>query len=288
MTNLLQQLFNTLSLASIYVLVAVGLTIIFGLSQIVNFAYGDLMTVGAYAVFVVAPSGAIAFLWGFWFAAAFVGLACFLLERLLFQWTLIRPVNGFLISLGLVQIIENAIAAKYTANPVAVQSATNTVWSVDGVDISADRVIIILGTVAILAVLMFYLGHTREGLAIRAVSSDREAAALMGAPVKKLVTRVFTIGGVIAGMGGAFISLINPITPFIGAELILKGFVVALVGGLGSVRGALIGAAVLAAAETAFVMINLSSWLDPLEFGLAILLLLLRPQGLVRGVAHSL
>lgn len=288
MVNLGQQIFNALSSASVYALVAIGLSIVFGLSRIVNIAYGDFLTLGAYVVFVVAPGGGIAFVWGFGAAAVAIGVLTVILERLLFRRTLVRPVNGFLISLGLVQIIENGLAYKYTDNAVTVSPANSTVWNLGGVLVSADRVIIVAGTVVMIIALIWFLDHTRTGLMIRAVATDRETAALMGAPVTRIIAGVFALGGVLAGMGGAFVALLEPPTPLLGAELVLKGFVVALVGGLGSVRGALLGAVALGVVETVLITIGLTPWLDAIEFAAVILLLVFRPQGLIGGVEHAI
>lgn len=288
MTEIVQQLINTLSVASAYTLVAVGLTVVFGLSQIVNFAYGDLLTVGAYIVFATAAAGGIAFVWGFGFAMVGVAVICLLLERLVFRWTLIRPINGFLVSLGLVQVIQSVLSYKYTDNPVTVRPASAKVWKVGSVYLSAAQLIVILGTLVLLVALMWYFDHTRTGVAIRAASADNEAAALMGAPVSRLISGTFVLGGLLAGAGGAFIALLRPLTPTTGAELILKGFAIALVGGLGNIRGAFVGAAFLAVVETVLVTVGLTTWLDPLEFSLIILVLLIRPQGLLRGIAHAI
>lgn len=288
MSELLQQCFNVLSSASVYALVAIGLSVIFGLSGIINIAYGDFMTLGAYVVFVVAPGGAIAFIWGFGAAALTIGVLSIVLERVLFRWTLIRPVNGFLVSLGLSQIIENGVAYHWGQNSVTVAPADAANWTVGSVIMSADRVIIIAGTIVLVVTLILFLDRTRTGTAIRAVAADREAAALMGIPVTRLVTGVFALGGVIAGIGGGFVALLEPPYPLLGAELVLKGFVVALVGGLGSVRGAVIGAILLALIETVLVTVGLAGWTDAIEFGAVILLLIIRPQGLVRGLAHSM
>ena len=288
MSELLQQCFNVLSSASVYALVAIGLSVIFGLSGIINIAYGDFMTLGAYVVFVVAPGGAIAFIWGFGAAALTIGVLSIVLERVLFRWTLIRPVNGFLVSLGLSQIIENGVAYHWGQNSVTVAPADAANWTVGSVIMSADRVIIIAGTIVLVVALILFLDRTRTGTAIRAVAADREAAALMGIPVTRLVTGVFALGGVIAGIGGGFVALLEPPYPLLGAELVLKGFVVALVGGLGSVRGAVIGAILLALIETVLVTVGLAGWTDAIEFGAVILLLIIRPQGLVRGLAHSM
>jgi branched-chain amino acid transport system permease protein len=286
--QLLQQGFNVLSSASVYALVAIGLSVIFGLSGIINIAYGDFMTLGAYVVFVVAPGGAIAFIWGFAASAVAVGVLSIVLERVLFRWTLIRPVNGFLVSLGLSQIIENGVAWHFGQDSVTVAPADSANWAVGGLIMSADRVIIIVGTVVLVVALIFFLDRTQTGTAIRAIAADREAAALMGIPVTRLVTAVFALGGVIAGLGGGFVALLQPPYPLLGSELVLKGFVVALVGGLGSVRGAVIGALLLALIETVLVSAGLSGWTDVIEFGAVILLLIIRPQGLARGLAHSM
>jgi branched-chain amino acid transport system permease protein len=286
--QLLQQGFNVLSSASIYALVAIGLSVIFGLSGIINIAYGDFMTLGAYVVFVVAPGGAIAFVWGFAASAVAVAVLSIAVERALFRWTVIRPVNGFLVSLGLSQIIENGVAWHFGQDSVTVAPADSANWTLGGVVMSADRVIIILGTVVLVVGLILFLDRTQTGTAIRAIAADREAAALMGIPVTRLVTGVFALGGLIAGLGGGFVALLQPPYPLLGAELVLKGFVVALVGGLGSVRGAVIGAVLLAFIETVLVTAGLAGWLDVIEFGAVILLLIIRPQGLARGLAHSM
>lgn len=288
MTELVQQLLNTLSVASAYTLVAVGLTIVFGLSQIVNFAYGDFLTVGGYIVFAVASAGGIAFVYGFGLAMVGVALLCLLLERVVFRWTLTRPINGFLVSLGLVQVIQSALSWKYTDNPVRVKPASVKVWKIGSVYVSASQAIVFFGTVVLLVALVAYFDHTRHGTAIRAAAADNEAAALMGAPVSRLISSTFALGGMLAGAGGAFIALLQPLTPTSGAVLILKGFAIALVGGLGNIKGAFVGAAFLAVVETTFVTAGMSTWLDPIEFGLIILVLLARPQGLLRGMAHAL
>ena len=209
MTEFFQQAFNAASSASVYLLVAVGLTIMFGLSRLINIAYGDFMTLGAYIVFIVAAGGGLTFILGF--AVAIFALAAInvILYQLLFKRTMPRPITGFLISLGLVQIIENGLNWHYNGRPIIVQGASNTVWVLGGVDITVDRVIIIIGTILIAASLIFFLDFTRTGLAIRAIATDREAAALMGVPVTKLVGLVFLIGGLLAGVGGAFIALLS-------------------------------------------------------------------------------
>ena len=293
MTEVIQQAFNAASSASVYLLLAVGLTIVFGLSRILNIAYGDFATLGAYIIFIVAPGGAIAFVWGFGVAAIVMAVLFVIFERLLFRRTLSRPVNGFLIALGLVQIIEYGLQWKYTDNPVIIKPASPTLWVIGGVDISVDRVIVIAGTIATSS-LRSSRSSTRPepGLAvIRAIAHDREVAALDGCPGDQArFDRLRVIGGLLAGAGGAFTALLQAPTPQLGAELVLKkaSSSPSSTWPRQCVRGAVAGAVMLATTEAVLIGVNLTSWLDALEFGAVIVLLLWRPLGLLGGVAHSM
>ena len=280
----LQQVFNTLSSASVYALLAVGVTLVFGLTRIVNFAHGDLLTVGSYTLFLVAPGGAVLFLVGLPAAIVAVAVLSVVLERLLFRHTLVEPIRGFLVSLGLIQIIESALSYGFTASPRTVEPAVDRVWTFAGINMPVDRVIVIVGTILVFLALTYYLERTKAGLVIRAVAIDAETAGLMGAPVTKVIAGTFALGGMLAGAGGAFGALLAPVTPFLGYGLILKGFAVALIGGLGSVRGAVLGAVILAALETVVISVGLSTWVSFLGFALMIALLVVRPRGLLRGV----
>ena len=280
----LQQAFNTLSSASVYALLAVGVTLVFGLTRIVNFAHGDLLTVGSYTLFLVAPGGAVTFLFGLPAAIVAVAVLAVVLERLLFRHTLVEPIRGFLVSLGLIQIIESGLSYAFTASPRTVEPAVDRVWTVAGINMPVDRVIVIVGTIAVFAALTWYLERTKAGLVIRAVAIDAETAGLMGAPVTRVIAGTFALGGMLAGAGGAFGALLAPVTPFLGYGLILKGFAVALIGGLGMGRGAVLGGVLLAAVQGSVRSAGLSTWVSFLGFALMIGLLIVRPRGLLRGV----
>src|SRR3569833_2301640 len=279
-----QQLFNAVSSASVFALLAVGVTLVFGLTRIVNFAHGNFLTVGSYMLLLAAPGGAFMFLVGLPVAIVAVAVLAVVLDRLLFRHLLVQPIRGILVSLGLIQLIESSLAIIFTASPHTVQAAVPAVLDVGGVRMPVDRLIVIGGTLVIFLALYIYLERTRIGLMIRAVAVDSETAGLMGAPVTAAIAGVFALGGALAGAGGAFAALLSPITPFLGFGLILKGFAVALIGGLGNVRGALLGALILAAVETTVIALGFGTWVSVLEFAVMILLLVLRPQGLLRGV----
>jgi branched-chain amino acid transport system permease protein len=224
------------------------------------------------------------FLLGLPAAIVAVAVLSVVLERLLFRHTLVEPIRGFLVSLGLIQIIESALSYGFTASPRTVEPAVDRVWTFAGINMPVDRVIVIVGTILVFLALTYYLERTKAGLVIRAVAIDAETAGLMGAPVTKVIAGTFALGGMLAGAGGAFGALLAPVTPFLGYGLILKGFAVALIGGLGSVRGAVLGAVILAALETVVISVGLSTWVSFLGFALMIALLVVRPRGLLRGV----
>ena len=284
----LQQAFNGLSVASIYMLVAVGITLVFGLTGIVNFAHGELMMLGAYAVLVVAPQGGPIFVIGLVAALAFVGLVSFALERGLFRYTLKRPVNGFLVSLGLILVIQNMLIEFWTITQKNVSPMFSTIWRYGDLRISSQRVFIIVVTAIIFTAFGLALRYSKVGVALRATALDRETATLMGIPVPRMIMLTFVGGGMLAATGGAFLATIYPISPMMGSTYVVKGFAVAIVGGLGNVGGAMIAAFLLGMAEAANAAFGFGEWTDAVSFALMILMLLLRPQGILRGTEAAI
>ena len=251
-----------------------------------------MLSLGSYLAFLVAPSLAISFIWGFGFSLLTMGVFYMLLERLVFRRTYALPVNGFLVSLGIAQVIEDALQWLFQHHRTRAKLPFPGVLHVKNLYLPYDSFLVIGGTLVVLVALTVYLERTRAGLAIRAIANDGEQAGLMGVPVAKYVAGVFFIGGMLAGAGGSFVSLLGPSSPTSGSSFLLQGLLCALVGGLGSVRGALIGAFVVATFEAVviwtLVWIQLASWIDVIEFGFAIILLMFRPQGIVGGVTTPL
>ena len=283
LTTFAQQVFNGLSTASIYALIAVGITLTFGLTRLVNFAHGEIVAVGAYAVFFLAPKGGASFIVGLIGAVLVTGVLSFVLERGLFRFTLDTPVNGFLVSLGLILIIQNALVAKWTINPKHADPFLSTIWEIGGVRIGAIRVIVIIVTVATFALLSWVFTHTWFGMAARAASMDREMLSLTGVPVARVITSTFVLGGMLAGLAGAFIAELNDITPLIGFRYVLKAFAVAIVGGLGNVKGAIYASLIFAMGEAMAIGLGLGAWVEAMVFGGLVAMVLIRPQGLLRG-----
>ena len=289
----LQQVLNGLSIASVIALVAVGITMIFGLTRIVNFAHGELLMVGGYAVWWIVTNAGIGgerfglYIVGFVIAVLLVGAFGFTLERGLFRFTLDSPINGFIVSIGLIIILQHFVADIFTSEQQAIQKPIETVWDVGGVRVSAMRIFVIGATAALVVGLYLGINKSRWGRALRASAADRDTAALMGIPVRRYIMLVFFAGSAIAGLGGALLIGLFPITPFIGSSFVIKGFAVAIIGGLGNVTGAVIAAILLGLLESMSAGYFAPGWVNAYAFGLMIVILLVRPQGLLRGSADA-
>jgi branched-chain amino acid transport system permease protein len=280
----LQQLINSLSVASVIILIGIGITLIFGLTGIINFAHGEFLMVGGMTTWLVVSHGGD-FLLGAVAAAAVVGALGFVLERSLFRLTLDRPMNGFIISLGLIVVLQHVVIRFWNSYQKAIPQPLANVWEIGGVRIVAMRAAVVLVTAAVVAVTFFAISRSRYGLALRASVADQETAALMGVPVRRYVTGVFIYGSALAGLGGALMIALFPITPFIGSVVVVRGFAVALIGGLGNVAGAVLAGLVLGLMDGLSAGYGLPEWTEAYSFALMILILLLRPQGLLGGTA---
>lgn len=282
LTEFFQQLFNGLMISGVYALVALGITVIFGLTGIVKFSVGELLTLGAFLTFAFWEGGATFFL-AVPLAAIAVGGFALLLERGAFRFTLDQPINGFIVSLGLILVLQNVIIEVWTTDPRALQPPFTQVWEVGGVRMAVQRWFVVWVAVGLIAALFLVLRYTKYGRAMRACAEDRDAAALMGIPVSLVIAGTFALGGALAATAGGLLAALFAINPFLGSQYLLKGFAVALVGGLGNIEGAVIAAVLVGMTETMAVAYLAGEWRDAYTFGLMILILLWRPTGLFKA-----
>lgn len=278
----LQQILNSLSVASVIILIGIGITIIFGLTGIINFAHGEFLMVGGMVTWALVSSNVNFFL-ALLIAAGAVALLGLVLERGIFRFTLERPMNGFIVSLGLTVVLQHVVIRIWNSYQKSIPDPVGVVWQVGDVRIVAMRVVVVAITVLAVAVTFFAITRSRYGLALRASVSDQETAALMGIPVRRYVTAVFLYGSGLAGLGGALLVSLFPITPFIGSDFVVKGFAVALIGGLGNVAGAVFAGVLLGLVDGLSAGYGLPQWTDAYSFALMIIILLIRPQGLLGG-----
>lgn len=280
----IQQILNGLSIASVITLIAVGVTLIFGLTGIINFAHGEFLMIGSIVTWLAVSHG-MPFAVALALAVVAVALMGFLLERGLFRFTLERPTNGFIVSLGLIVLLQHVVILFWDPNQKSIPRPLTTVWEIGGVRVASVRLMVILVTIAVVTATFLMVSRSRYGRALRASVEDRDTAALMGIPVRRYITGVFVLGSALAGLGGALLIALFPITPFTGGTMVMKGFAVALIGGLGSLTGAVAAGLILGIVEGFSAGYGFSQWTDAYSFALMILVLLFRPHGLFGGTA---
>jgi branched-chain amino acid transport system permease protein len=189
------------------------------------------------------------------------------------------------VSLGLIVVLQHIVIFFYDPNQKSIPRPLAGIWDVAGVRIASVRVMVILVTIAVVAMTFVMVTRSRYGRALRAAVDDRDTAALMGIPVRRYVTGVFVLGSALAGLGGALLIALFPITPFTGGTMVMKGFAVALIGGLGNLTGAVVAGLILGIVEGFSAGYGFSEWTDAYSFALMILVLLLRPNGLFGGTS---
>jgi branched-chain amino acid transport system permease protein len=277
--TLLQQLVNGMALASVYALLAVGITLVFGLTSIVNFAHGEFLVVGA-LIAASAIGAGVPFVLACVIAAAATAAIGFAVERFLFRPIASEPIRGFIVSLGLIIAMQHICLKIWGSEQRAIDAPLQQILSFGEVRISAMRIAVTVATIVILAIFLWLLARSRWGRALRAVAIDRETAATVGVPVKRYVAATFVVGSALAGLGGALLLSLFPMSPFSGGSYTIKGFAVAIVGGLGSVSGAVMAAVILGMIEAIASGYLSPSWSNAYAFGAMILVLLVRPGGL--------
>jgi branched-chain amino acid transport system permease protein len=282
MQILIQQLVNSLSVASVTILIGIGITLIFGLAGIVNFAHGEFLMVGGMVTWFLVSAGMNFFL-ALFGAMIVVGALGFIVERGLFRFTLDRPMNGFIMSIGLSVILQHVVIRMFNEVQKTIPDPVGQVWVIGGVNIIAMRAIVVAITAIVVAVTYFGISRSRYGIALRASIADQDTAALMGIPVRKYVTGVFIYGSLLAGLGGALMIALFPITPFTGSVVIIRGFAVSLIGGLGNVGGAVVGGLLLGLVDGLSAGYGSPEWTDAYSLVLMIGVLIIRPQGLLGG-----
>ena len=284
----LQQLVNALSLGSIYALIALGYTMVYGIVKLINFAHGDILMIGAYAgYFVLASNGAspismaIAFIVSMT-VCAILGLS---IERFAYKPLRSAPrLNSLITAIAVSLILQNGMRVLpfVGPNPREFIGITSKMINVGSVQISNIQLIVIVFSAILMGILYYIIGYTKTGKALRAVSFDMNVAGLMGISVNKTISFTFALGSVLAAAGGILYASAYPqIEPTMGAMPGLKAFVAAVLGGIGSVPGAVLGAFILAVAETFTKGFLSSQFADAISFTILILILLIKPSGIL-------
>jgi branched-chain amino acid transport system permease protein len=247
------------------------------------------MTLGSYVALTVMTQigGWLGLVIALVAAGAALGVLGIVMETGLFRHTIKRPINGFVVSLGLILVIENGIALHWGTNPETVNVPISTSVTLGGLSVPTIRLIVLATALVLSSVFYLFLTRTRIGTALRCCQLDRDTAALMGINVPRMQTMAFAAGSVLAGAGGALLATIYTFTPFFGETVVVKGFVIALAGGLGNVAGAFWAALLFGICESLSVQIGLGAWSTAIAFAFIVVLLMVRPSGLLSGARGS-
>jgi branched-chain amino acid transport system permease protein len=278
-----QSLISGVLIGGVYALIGIGLTIIFGVMRVINFAHGDIMMIGMYLTYTLFSMAGIDPFVSIVITIPLMFLFGGLLQKMFINRVLgALPQNQILLTIGLGLIMSNTMMFIYTSDyKILSTSYSSSSVSILGISVSMPLAISFVITAAITAALYWFLLKTDTGQAIRATAQDREAAQLMGINVRKMSIIAFGMGSALAGTAGALISPTYYIFPQIGSMFTLKAFVITVLGGMGSIIGATIGGVIIGVAESMGAVYISSGWKDVIVFVLFLLVLLFKPSGLL-------
>lgn len=279
----LSQLINGLQLGSIYALVALGYSMVYGIILLLNFAHGDVIMIGSYIALLTIGAGVHPAL-----AVVITILGCVALsvviEKVAYRPLRSAPRISLLITaIGVSLLLQNLAQLIFTADTRAFPNTAiipNLSYSIGGLSLSLSTIVTLAVSVGSMIALTVLVQKTRIGTAMRAVSEDTGAAQLMGININNVITFTFAIGSALAGIGAVLYCCRYPIVnPTMGSQLGLKAFVAAVLGGIGSIPGAVIGGFAIGLAEVLVTALGLSAWTDAVVFGILIVVLLIKPTG---------
>ncbi|HEY67599.1 MAG TPA: branched-chain amino acid ABC transporter permease [Thermoflexia bacterium] len=279
---LAQAFVSGIMLGGVFALIAIGLTLIWGVMGIINFAHGEFLMVGMYiAYFLAARTGLDPY-----FTILVTVPALFLIGAGIFRVN-IQPVlkdpvmNQILLTVGLMLVLQNLALVLFTATPLSLDNPYNKmIFNVGPVVIPLSNLLGFVGSLLGVAILWWFLRYTDMGRAIRAASQNREAATLMGIDVRRTYLVAFGIGSACVGLAASLMIPFYYVAPLVGAFLGLVAFIVVILGGMGNVLGALVGGLIIGLTETMGAAILPGSLSRVLTFAIFILVLLFRPQGI--------
>ena len=287
MTYVLQQLLNALQVGSIYALIALGYTMVYGILTMINFAHGDLFMVGAFLCFFAAVSLHLPFVPVLVFSMIGVAFLGVVIERFAYKPLRQAPrVSAIITALGVGLFLENFTLALNPYPKQIPQLLENTTWTFFGLSVSSLQVFVIILSLVLMWILDMIVRRTMVGMAMRAISWDKTVVPLMGVPVNLIISITFAIGTSLGGAAGVMYGLAYPvIDPYMGIMVGWKAFIAAVVGGIGNIRGAMIGGYILATVEIMVVAFLPSTYRDFIAFVLLLVLLIFRPYGIL-GKPH--
>ena len=279
-----QQLVNGVQIGSVYALVAIGYTMVYGIAKMINFAHGDIIMVGSYVALLFFQSSGLP-VWGVIAATAAVSAVLGVtIERLAY-----KPLRGgsrmsaLITTIGVSLMLQNGFLLIFGSSPKPFPNHfTGEGFTLGGVTVSRLTAITLVVTVVLMVLLTLFVNRTRVGKAMRAVSEYQGAAQLMGINIDTSISITFAIGSALAAVAAVLYSSTYPlITPYMGSMLGLRAFIAAVIGGIGVIPGAMIGGFIIGIAEALIKRYISSAMADAIVFALLIIVLLVKPSGLL-------
>ena len=284
MDQFLQQVVNGISLGSIYALIALGYTMVYGIIKLINFAHGDVYMIGAFVGFAAITYAKMSFLPALLVAMIICAILGVIIERVAYKplrnsTRIAALITAIGVSLLLEYVMMFFVGAEVRSYPKVL---SDTAYHLGSVVINMQQLYIVLTAIALMILLQFIVHRTKTGKAMRAVSIDPDAAQLMGIKVDSTISYTFAIGSAFAGAAGVLVGIYyNSIDPLMGIMPGLKAFVAAVFGGIGSIPGAMIGGLAIGTMETFVSGYGNSMYRDAAVFLFLIIILIIRPSGLL-------
>lgn len=284
--NILPQLIiNSIIAGSIYSLVALGFNLIYGTTKFFNLAHGVLAAIGGYTVFYLSKSLELPLVPSVIVGILAAGIIGYLIDRSVYRALRKRKASGmvFLVaSLGIMTALQAVVAIIFSSQFQTLSTGSFKVYEIWGGVITEIQVIILALVIVIMFSLVAILKFTRFGKAVRAISDDEEVSKIVGLNTNKIIGRVFFIGSAIAGLSGILVGFDTGIEPAMGLSLLLKGVIASIIGGIGNVYGGVLGAFLLGFVENFGIWKISGEWKDAIAFGLLLIFLVFRPQGIIK------
>ncbi|MBQ4572588.1 MAG: branched-chain amino acid ABC transporter permease [Clostridia bacterium] len=277
-------LLDGLSLGAIYALIALGYTMVYGIAKMLNFAHGDVIMVGAYAIFTVfsiTGNPVIAFIVSI-ILCVVLGIV---IEKLAYKpLRTASPLAVLITAIGVSNLLQGLAQLIFGTEPksVIILNKLGSVEIADGIILNISTIVTLVLSAIIMIVLTLFIKKTKTGRAMLAVSEDKGAAQLMGVNVNKIIMITFAIGSALAAFASLFYLIKIPVSPSFGALPGIKAFAAAVIGGIGSIPGAMVGGILLGLVENICLSIDvIAPYTTSIEFGLLILILLVKPTGIL-------
>jgi branched-chain amino acid transport system permease protein len=283
------QMINGLSIGVAVVLMALGLTIIFGLLDVINMAHGEFYAIGAYIAVALLGAG-LSFWWALALTPLLMAALGYVAERALIQRVFHskdRHTLTLLLTFGVAVVLEDALKIVFGANPWRVEAPITGSTEMVGLFFPNYRLFVMLFGGALIAAVWLLVFRTPVGAVVRAAAYDRHMSASLGVPVGRVYAATFAFGVALAGVAGVLLAPMYSVFPTMGRDFVLVAFSVVIIGGMGSIKGAVLAGLLLTQVQSLSSLVISPVWSDPLLFGIMVLVLMWRPQGLFGRLGHA-